>query len=118
MQKPTNPSCNMIQVVGLMLLLAAITVHAFAPAHRPQGCLRSNRPQQLFAEYQSSIDSCNAMLTRAAMTKDEDPDQVFEALSNLEKLMREKCKAEADAAQRVLDNLNGSWRLVFSTYKL
>jgi hypothetical protein len=52
------------------------------------------------------------------MTKDEDPDQVFEALSNLEKLMREKCKAEADAAQRVLDNLNGSWRLVFSTYKL
>ena len=115
---PTLTSCTMIKLVGLVMLLAAITVHAFSPSHQPQGYLRSNRLQQLFAEYQSSIDSCNAILTRAATTKDEDPDQVFEALSNLEKLMREKCRAEADAAQSVLDKLNGSWRLVFSTYQL
>lgn len=103
----------MIQVVGLLLLLAAITTQAF----QPQEYLRSSRlSQQLFAEYQSSIDSCNEILTKAAVTKDEDPDQVFEALSTLEKLMREKCKSESDAAQIILDNLNGSWRLIFSTY--
>jgi hypothetical protein len=66
-------------------------------------------------EYQSRIDSCNEILYRAAETKDEDPDKVFEALSDLEKLMRTKCKEEPETTQQVLDNLNGSWRLIFTT---
>ena len=106
-------------LVGLMLLLTAITTQCFAPAHRYLGSNRLSLQRQVFeteGSYQSTIDSCNAILTKAAVTKDEDPDQVFEALSSLEKLMREKCKAESDASQSVLDNLNGSWRLIFSTF--
>jgi hypothetical protein len=54
------------------------------------------------------------MLVTAAETKQEDPELVVQALVDLEKLMREQCKIESDTAQRVLDQLNGSWRLIFS----
>lgn len=94
----------------LCLLLLVATTHAFAPL---QGA--SSSRVTLFAEYQSKIDSCNSLLTKAATTKEEDSDLVFNSLSDLEKLMREKCKAEPDAAQKVLDNLTGDWRLIFTT---
>jgi hypothetical protein len=98
-----------------ILLLTTITARAFVPLGPPT----HNRlvGSSLFAatgEYQTKIDSCNEILKRAALTKDEDPQLVFEALSDLEKLMRVKCKEEPDAAQDVLNNLNGDWRLVFS----
>lgn len=102
-----------------ILLLLAATADAFVPL---LANTRNNRPvaaSHLSAtttgeEYQTRIDSCNEILRKAAETKDEDPDMVFEALSDLERLMRVKCKEEPDAAQELLDNLNGVWRLVFS----
>jgi len=66
-------------------------------------------------DYDEPIQQVLEVLYRAAETKKEDPDEVNEALESLEKLMRKKCKAEDGAAQDVLDNLNGYWRLVFTT---
>lgn len=67
-------------------------------------------------EYDTAIAEAKSMLYRAAETKKEDPDLVIDALQDLEKLMRQKCKAEPEtAAKEMLANLNGDWRLVFTT---
>lgn len=62
-----------------------------------------------------SLDDNLTLLKRAAETKQEDSDAVFEALSALEKQMRQAARENPDIAQSVLDNLNGDWRLVFTT---
>ena len=68
------------------------------------------------AEYDEKIASCKDVLVRTVETKAEDPDIVLQALEDLEKLMRQKRKEEPEtAAQEVLDNLTGSWQLVFTT---
>jgi len=54
-------------------------------------------------------------LFRAAESKTEDPDAVLAALESTEKLMRQKCKIDPSAADEVLRNLDGSWRLIFTT---
>jgi len=62
------------------------------------------------------IESSTSMLQKAAMTKKEDPDQVIEALLNLEKLQRKLNKLDDGATSReTLQKLNGSWRLIFTT---
>lgn len=66
-------------------------------------------------EYDEPIAEALEILYKAAETKKEDPELVFGALEDLEKLMRQKCKAEPDAASDVLENLNGDWRLIFTT---
>lgn len=67
-------------------------------------------------DYDERITECLSILNAAANTKGEDPEKVVTALEDLEKLMRQKCKAETPtAAESVLKNLNGSWRLVFTT---
>lgn len=68
------------------------------------------------ADYDEKIASCKDVLVRTVETKAEDPDIVLQALEDLEKLMRQKRKEEPEtAAQEVLDNLTGSWQLVFTT---
>lgn len=66
-------------------------------------------------DYDEAIAEAKVILNRAVETKTEDPELVLTALEGLEKLMRKKSKAEPDAAEEVLKNLNGSWRLVFTT---
>jgi len=66
-------------------------------------------------DYDEPIAKSIEILNAAAETKSEDPDEVVTALEDLEKLMRKKCKAEPQAAEKVLENLNGSWRLIFTT---
>mmetsp|Transcript_8213 Transcript_8213/g.7748 ORF Transcript_8213/g.7748 Transcript_8213/m.7748 type:complete len:257 (-) Transcript_8213:497-1267(-) len=67
-------------------------------------------------DYDAQIAECKDVLVRTVDTKAEDPAVVLEALENLEKLMRVKRKAEPEkAAQEVLDNLTGDWRLIFTT---
>lgn len=63
------------------------------------------------------ILSCTSVLNTAAETKCEDPELVLKALEDLEKLMKSKRKGDKDfqTAQNVLDNLGGSWRLIFTT---
>lgn len=63
----------------------------------------------------TSIASSLEVLYKAAETKAEDPVQVLEALESLEKSMRAKAKDDPNVAKDVLQNLNGSWRLVFTT---
>jgi hypothetical protein len=70
---------------------------------------------QSAVDYDTDIANDLAILNRAAETKAEDPEAVINALEDLEKKMRQKCKAEPAAAEEVLKNLNGDWRLVFTT---
>mmetsp|Transcript_20788 Transcript_20788/g.30774 ORF Transcript_20788/g.30774 Transcript_20788/m.30774 type:complete len:293 (+) Transcript_20788:11-889(+) len=69
--------------------------------------------------YDQQISECLSILNAAASTKSEDPESVVTALEDLEQLMRKKCKAEKGGnpttAQNVLTNLNGTWRLIFTT---
>lgn len=67
-------------------------------------------------DYDEAIDECKKFLVKAAETKKEDPDEVLSNLESLEQLMRKKRKAEPEtAAAEVLENLNGEWRLIFTT---
>jgi hypothetical protein len=110
-------------MIFLRLCLLVAVVQAFFPhlahtrrsRHSTANHLSSTGLSAATLDYQAKIDACNDVLKRAADTKQEDPDEVFEALSDLEKLMREKCKAEPKTAQQILDNLNGTWRLIFTT---
>jgi len=75
----------------------------------------TNKRTSAPTEYDGQISECIAILNSAAETKSEDSEAVVTALEELEQLMRKKCKADPSAAQDVLANLNGSWRLVFTT---
>lgn len=84
------------------------------------GALRSSADDTTsdvaIVDYRASIDEAISILHRAAETKQEDSDQVYLALANLEKLMRQKVKDEgASVAEEMRDALNGSWQLVFTT---
>jgi hypothetical protein len=61
------------------------------------------------------IAGCEAILERAAETKQEDSDAVQQALADLEKAARAAAKQDKTAASTLLQNLNGDWRLVFTT---
>lgn len=82
-----------------------------------QDMLKSLTPEKAPAvsDYDEPIAASLDILYSAAETKSEDPEAVVTALEDLEQLMRKKCKAEPDAAEEVLRNLDGSWRLVFTT---
>jgi hypothetical protein len=67
------------------------------------------------ADLQTSIQSNLNTLYRAAETKKEDSDTVFQALSDLEKEMRQLTKQDETVATDILSNLDGDWRLVFTT---
>lgn len=67
-------------------------------------------------DYDAPIQESLELLYRTAETKSEDPDEVFLALSDLEKLMKKKRKAEPSTTPAdMLANLDGTWRLVFTT---
>lgn len=90
----------------------------FAPFKRLFG--QDGQQQQKRAtavnDYDEDIAAAKVILNRAVETKTEDPEEVLTALEDLEKLMRKKRKAEpGTAASEVLSNLNGAWRLVFTT---
>jgi PAP_fibrillin len=55
------------------------------------------------------------ILTRAAETKSEDSDIVLQALVDLERLVRIEARQNERYATELLRNLNGSWRLIFTT---
>jgi PAP_fibrillin len=66
--------------------------------------------------YDAEIDAAKEVLRFAAETKAEDADKVVDSLLSLEKLMRAKAKIDDGISSReTLKNLNGAWRLVFTT---
>jgi len=109
-----------IYVVFLVLLLS-VTTNCFtvpqAKGNAVQDLTRLNDAKETKEniDYQTRIDECNQILKKAAETREEDPDLVYEALEDLEKLMRVKCSSEPEFANEILENLNGSWRLIFTT---
>ena len=57
-----------------------------------------------------------SLLKNAAETKNENSDEVVNALLSLEKMMRERNKLDnGKTADETIEYLNGSWRLVFTT---
>ena len=108
--------------ITYLVLLCSKTVLSFAPlSSLSSPSISRARPGTYLhaatTEYDEQIASCNAILSKAAETKNEDPEIVLEALESLEKLMKAKRKQDKkkEVAQDVLDNLNGSWRLIFTT---
>jgi PAP_fibrillin len=64
----------------------------------------------------TSISRCLDILYEAAETKQAESNKVFDALTTLEKLSRQKAKADGEKyAQQMLQDLNGDWRLIFTT---
>lgn len=67
-------------------------------------------------DYDAPIAEAKLILNQAVESKSEDPELVLGALESLEKFMRKKAKAEPKtAAKEILNNLDGEWRLVFTT---
>jgi hypothetical protein len=66
-------------------------------------------------EFDIEISVARSLLVKAAETKSEDGDSVLQALLSLEKLMRAKAKVNPEVALNTLKNLDGAWRLVFTT---
>jgi len=77
--------------------------------------------QMAGSEYDKPIEEALSVLYTAAETRAEDSDKVYNALVDLEKLQRQKRKAEASVsddyptAKSMLQNLKGEWRLIFTT---
>jgi len=89
-----------------------------ADTGRSSSCLflsTSSSSSTKASDVASDMDQCLATLQRAAETKQEDSDRVVQALVDLEQLSRQAAKQDASYARTMLDNLNGSWRLVFTT---
>jgi PAP_fibrillin len=104
------PRVNVIAVIVLLLNLT----DAFVPP-RPS-LIVSSLKSTAATDYDEKIADCKVILNKAADTKSEDPGQVVAALESLEKLMRLKVKTEGESAsQQVLSNLDGHWRLIFTT---
>lgn len=62
-----------------------------------------------------TLESCTITLTKAAETKEEESEVVLQALLDLEKIARDTAKTSPEYSNNLLNNLNGSWRLVFTT---
>jgi hypothetical protein len=61
------------------------------------------------------IDNAVSILERAADTKSEESDVVYDALVLLEQKMRLKAKEDGSVAPTMLKSLDGDWRLIFTT---
>lgn len=106
--------------VALITLLVSTLSTAFVqqrPPVRYQQCALSATKSSTSVDsaLQSSIQSNLNILYKAAETKEEDSEKVFQALSDLEKEMRQLTKQDSSVATNMLKNLDGSWRLIFTT---
>ena len=67
------------------------------------------------SEFNEDIAKSKALLLEASVTKSTNSGDVVEALLGLEKSMRAKARVDDAVAPETLQNLNGAWRLVFTT---
>ncbi|KAL7565969.1 hypothetical protein ACA910_008423 [Epithemia clementina (nom. ined.)] len=95
------------------------TSSATTPTHLNMASSASSTQQKQLQEekdaLETKIQERLQILYRAADTKQEDSDKVFEALSDLEKLMRQAAKLDDTLATRLQEQLTGSWQLIFTT---
>lgn len=135
----TSQNCNRLLLAILSVVVVGSllvgTAAAFAPASTTPTTPRTSGEQQRHrnpaflstalslstksgtssADLKESIASNLEVLNRAATTKTEDPDAVYGALFDLEKQMRALAKDDPSVAKDMLKNLDGDWRLVFTT---
>jgi hypothetical protein len=88
-------------------------LQAFSAMFRPPSS--PSRSTSELLEVDREIESCQGILSDAAITKASDPFIVVENLASLEKLMRKRQKLDDKTSQVTLAGLNGSWRLIFTT---
>lgn len=102
---------NCIFVTGLLS-----TASAFAPlscSPRTSLALKSTETATSVAK---TLPENMVLLQNAAASKTEDSDIVVQALLDTEKQMRQQAKEDyPKTAENMLQNLNGDWRLVFTT---
>jgi len=67
------------------------------------------------SDFRAEIESARSLLVKASETKSEDQEAVCDALESLEQNMRKLCKEDTAEAEALLKNLDGSWRLIFTT---
>ena len=111
-----NSGCPRVVVIFLLCLLC-MTHATFIVTPRSSPLLLSRLSATATTNFSvESIDDCLVVLNEAVATTAKDPDQVILALESLERLMRQKVKVEGESAsQQVLDQLDGHWRLIFTT---
>eukprot|EP00571_Detonula_confervacea_P014677 CAMPEP_0172297222 /NCGR_PEP_ID=MMETSP1058-20130122/330_1 /TAXON_ID=83371 /ORGANISM="Detonula confervacea, Strain CCMP 353" /LENGTH=249 /DNA_ID=CAMNT_0013006347 /DNA_START=33 /DNA_END=782 /DNA_ORIENTATION=+ len=106
--------------LSCLWLLSSASVAAFST---PNSVFTASTPSSsaLFLSSTSTasdveIQKAKELLCRAAETKEEDPDEVLDALSSLEKNCKMKFKEDPAAfAEDIMDNISGEWRLIFTT---
>jgi len=100
---------------------AAGAVDFFGPFKTFINSLSAPTPTNPGTEFDEPISMALSILYDAAETKNENTDAVYNALVELERLQRSKRKVEMEAnndystAERMLQNLDGEWRLIFTT---
>ena len=109
-----------MKLLPTLVLFIQLTSYCRVQSFSQTGTILSTtRNRNIFLcanQYDDDIESCKEILCRAAETKAENPDAVLTALEDLEKLMRKKRKEEGtSAAQDIVNNLTGDWRLIFTT---
>ena len=127
-----KPNLPPLIAAGICLAAAPIcsSFVPAAPSHRSQpplpclGLFRSRPgPDEAAAAaapagpagYDQPIADCLSVLNAAAFLRTKEPGEVAAAMEELEGLMQRRCRAEPMASATMLANLNGSWRLVFTT---
>jgi len=98
--------------LGLFLLLVA-TVHSFVPkSPKSRLCTLSCSTVDVA---EPKLEENILLLQQAAETRQEDSEKVVAALLALEKQMRQLAKEDPNTASSMRENLNGDWRLIFTT---
>jgi hypothetical protein len=93
--------------------LAGSTAKTFCSLHAAE---TSSQQNGATAQFSNTAQDNMELLKRAAESKQEDSDIVVQALLELETQMRQQAKEDYPAtAQNILENLNGDWRLIFTT---
>lgn len=137
----TNPNPGAITSTLLVLLCGFFGIYqtsAFAPAVTPFVAKSISSPlvattttplrssantdadistDPSLEEINTKIDECKQILVKAAKTKKEDSETVLGALTDLEKLVRQKAKQSEgnSVGEEMKKSLTGDWRLIFTT---
>lgn len=114
-----------VAILSCVLLLGIASVAAFSTPSSLISFSRSTTPSSvLFLSSETASTSATSesdkiakqLLCRAAETKQENPNDVLNALSSLEKNCKAKFREDPAAFSKdILDNISGEWRLVFTT---
>jgi len=67
------------------------------------------------ASYAEEIESAKTVLLSAAETRKEESDKVVDSLLRLEKACRERARQDPSSSEALMEKLDGSWRLCYTT---